>query len=677
MNNNLFPNLLKPLDLGFTTLRNRTLMGSMHTGLEETKDGYNKMAKFFGERAKGGVGLIVTGGVAPNWEGWVKPFAGRMSNESHSKKHRVVTDAVHNEDGKICMQILHAGRYAYHPFSVSASNIKSPITPFSPRALTNSGVLSTINDYANSAYLAKMAGYDGVEIMGSEGYLINQFIVKHTNNRTDQWGGDYENRIKFPIEIVRKTREKVGKDFIIIYRLSMIDLIHDGSTWEEVVLLAKEIEKAGATIINSGIGWHEARIPTIATMVPRAAFSWVTQKLKGEINIPICTSNRINMPDVAEQVIASGHADMVSMARPFLADGFWVQKAQENRVDEINTCIACNQACLDHTFKNKLASCLVNPRACHETELEIKQSTKPKNLAVVGAGPAGLAFSTTAASRGHKVQLFEAASEIGGQFNMAKLIPGKEEFYETIRYFNKQIELTGVKLHLNTVFNNKILDNQQFDEVIIATGVVPRKLNIEGSNLPNVVSYIEALKGEKQIGKKVAVIGAGGIGFDVCEFLTHEGKSTTLDTQEWLKEWGIDPTNEVRGGIEGIKPVKPHSSREVVMLQRTKGKVGEKLGKTTGWIHRTTLKNKGVKTISGVEYLKIDGDGLHILRDKMPEIIQCDTIVVCAGQISLKELESITQAKGIKTHVIGGAFEAGELDAKKAIDQAVRLATFI
>lgn len=677
MNNNLFPNLLKPLDLGFTTLRNRTLMGSMHTGLEETKDGYNKMAKFFGERAKGGVGLIVTGGVAPNWEGWVKPFAGRMSNESHSKKHRVVTDAVHNEDGKICMQILHAGRYAYHPFSVSASNIKSPITPFSPRALTNSGVLSTINDYANSAYLAKMAGYDGVEIMGSEGYLINQFIVKHTNNRTDQWGGDYENRIKFPIEIVRKTREKVGKDFIIIYRLSMIDLIHDGSTWEEVVLLAKEIEKAGATIINSGIGWHEARIPTIATMVPRAAFSWVTQKLKGEINIPICTSNRINMPDVAEQVIASGHADMVSMARPFLADGFWVQKAQENRVDEINTCIACNQACLDHTFKNKLASCLVNPRACHETELEIKQSTKPKTLAVVGAGPAGLAFSTTAASRGHKVQLFEAASEIGGQFNMAKLIPGKEEFYETIRYFNKQIELTGVKLHLNTVFNNKILDNQQFDEVIIATGVVPRKLNIEGSNLPNVVSYIEALKGEKQIGKKVAVIGAGGIGFDVCEFLTHEGKSTTLDTQEWLKEWGIDPTNEVRGGIEGIKPVKPHSSREVVMLQRTKGKVGEKLGKTTGWIHRTTLKNKGVKTISGVEYIKIDGDGLHILRDKMPEIIQCDTIVVCAGQISLKELESITQAKGIKTHVIGGAFEAGELDAKKAIDQAVRLATFI
>ena len=677
MNNILFPNLLKPLDLGFTTLRNRTLMGSMHTGLEETKDGYNKMAKFFGERAKGGVGLIVTGGVAPNWEGWVKPFAGRMSNESHSKKHRVVTDAVHNEDGKICMQILHAGRYAYHPFSVSASNIKSPITPFSPRALTNSGVLSTINDYANSAYLAKMAGYDGVEIMGSEGYLINQFIVKHTNNRTDQWGGDYENRIKFPIEIVRKTREKVGKDFIIIYRLSMIDLIHDGSTWEEVVLLAKEIEKAGATIINSGIGWHEARIPTIATMVPRAAFSWVTQKLKGEINIPICTSNRINMPDVAEQVIASGHADMVSMARPFLADGFWVQKAQENRVDEINTCIACNQACLDHTFKNKLASCLVNPRACHETELEIKQSTKPKNLAVVGAGPAGLAFSTTAASRGHKVQLFEAASEIGGQFNMAKLIPGKEEFYETIRYFNKQIELTGVKLHLNTVFDNKILDNQQFDEVIIATGVVPRKLNIEGSNLPNVVSYIEALKGEKQIGKKVAVIGAGGIGFDVCEFLTHEGKSTTLDTQEWLKEWGIDPTNEVRGGIEGIKPVKPHSSREVVMLQRTKGKVGEKLGKTTGWIHRTTLKNKGVKTISGVEYLKIDGDGLHILRDKMPEIIQCDTIVVCAGQISLKELESITQAKGIKTHVIGGAFEAGELDAKKAIDQAVRLATFI
>ena len=669
--------MLKPLDLGFTTLKNRTLMGSMHTGLEETKDGYNKMAKFFGERAKGGVGLIVTGGVAPNWEGWVKPFAGRMSNESHSKKHKVVTEAVHNEGGKICMQILHAGRYAYHPFSVSASNIKSPITPFSPRALTNGGVLSTINDYANSAYLAKMAGYDGVEIMGSEGYLINQFIVKHTNNRTDKWGGSYENRIQFPIEIVRKTREKVGKDFIIIYRLSMIDLIHDGSSWEEVVLLAKEIEKAGATIINSGIGWHEARIPTIATMVPRAAFSWVTHKLKGEINIPICTSNRINMPAVAEQVIADGHADMVSMARPFLADGFWVQKAQENRVDEINTCIACNQACLDHTFKNKLASCLVNPRACHETELEIKPTTKKKKLAVVGAGPAGLAFSTTAASRGHEVQLFESASEIGGQFNMAKLIPGKEEFYETIRYFNKQIELTGVRLHLNSHFTEKTLENQQFDEIIIATGVVPRKLNIEGANMPNVVTYIEALKGLKPVGNKVAVIGAGGIGFDVCEFLTHEGESTTLNIKKWLQEWGIDPKNEVRGGIEGIKPSKPHSAKEVIMLQRTKGKVGEKLGKTTGWIHRTTLKNKGVKTIAGVEYIKIDGDGLHILRDKMPEIISCDTIVVCAGQISLKELEAITQAKGIKTHTIGGAFEAGELDAKKAIEQAVRLATFI
>lgn len=677
MDHAIFPNLLKPLDLGFTTLKNRTLMGSMHTGLEETKGGFEKMAAFFGERAKGGVGLIVTGGVAPNWEGWVKPFAGRMSSESHAKKHQIVTETVHQEGGKICMQILHAGRYAYHPFSVSSSNIKSPITPFSPRALTDGGVLRTINDYANSAYLAKMAGYDGVEIMGSEGYLINQFIVKHTNNRTDQWGGEYKNRIKFPVEIVKRVREKVGKDFIIIYRISMIDLIHDGSTWEEVVLLAKEIEKAGATILNSGIGWHEARIPTIATMVPRAAFTWVTHKLKGEVNIPICTSNRINMPATAEQVLADGHADMVSMARPFLADGYWVQKAQENRADEINTCIACNQACLDHTFKNKMASCLVNPRACHETELELKPSKQKKKLAVVGAGPAGLSFAVTAASRGHEVDLYEASNEIGGQFNMAKLIPGKEEFYETIRYFNKQIELTGVKLHLNSRFDNQIVKNQPFDEIIIATGVVPRKLNIEGSSLPNVITYIEALKQTKPVGEKVVVIGAGGIGFDVSEFLSHEGESTALNINEWLKEWGIDPQNEVRGGIEGIKPAKPHSSRQIVMLQRTKGKVGEKLGKTTGWIHRTTLKNKGVKTISGVEYIKIDENGLHILRDKLPEIIPCDTIVVCAGQISLNEFSDLFNSKNIKTHIIGGAFEAGELDAKKAIDQAVRLATFI
>ena len=673
----MYKHLLNPLDLGWTTLKNRVLMGSMHTNLEEIPGGFEKLAQFYRERAQGQVGLIITGGISPNEEGCTSAMAAKLSTEEEIPNHKLITEAVHNEGGKICMQILHTGRYGYHPKIVAPSPLQAPINFFKPKALTIDDIEKTISDYVQCALLAQKAGYDGVEVMGSEGYLINQFIAKRTNIREDEYGGSYENRIKFPIAIVRQMRQAVGDHFIIIFRLSMLDLVEDGSSWEEVIVLAKAIEAAGATMINTGIGWHESRVPTIATVVPRRAFSWVTKRLKKEVNIPLIAVNRINTPEIAEEILSDGCADMVSMARPFLADADIVIKTTQNRSNEINTCIACNQACLDHTFKNKLASCLVNPRACHETELEIKQSTKPKNLAVVGAGPAGLAFSTTAASRGHKVQLFEAASEIGGQFNMAKLIPGKEEFYETIRYFNKQIELTGVKLHLNTVFNNKILDNQQFDEVIIATGVVPRKLNIEGSNLPNVVSYIEALKGEKQIGKKVAVIGAGGIGFDVCEFLTHEGKSTTLDTQEWLKEWGIDPTNEVRGGIEGIKPVKPHSSREVVMLQRTKGKVGEKLGKTTGWIHRTTLKNKGVKTISGVEYIKIDGDGLHILRDKMPEIIKCDTIVVCAGQISLKELESITQAKGIKTHVIGGAFEAGELDAKKAIDQAVRLATFI
>lgn len=671
-----YPHLFEPLDLGFTSLRNRTLMGSMHTGLEETKNGFEKMAAFFGERAAGGVGLIVTGGVAPNWEGWVKPFAARMTNSGHARKHKIVTDAVHREGGKIAMQILHTGRYAYHPLSIAPSKIQSPITPFRPRAMTTWDIRRTINDYATCAKLARDAGYDGVEIMGSEGYLLNQFIVKHTNQRTDEWGGSYENRIKFPVEIVRRVREAAGPDFIIVYRLSMIDLIEEGSTWEEVVMLAKAIEKAGATIINTGIGWHEARIPTIATQVPRAAFTWVTKKLKSEISIPLCTSNRINMPETAEQVLADGHADMVSMARPFLADSHLVKKAFEGRRDEINTCIACNQACLDHTFSNILSSCLVNPRACHETELNYNPTQQSKKLAVVGAGPAGLAFATIAAERGHKVDLFDADKEIGGQFNMAKRIPGKEEFHETIRYFNKQIELTGVQVHLNKRVDAN--DLKDYDEVILATGVEPRGLNIKGADNPKVVSYIEILKGQKVAGNKVAVIGAGGIGFDVSEYLSTPDPEHQPDIQEWLKEWGIDPENKVRGGIEGVKPQFPVSPREIVMFQRTKGKVGAKLGKTTGWIHRTNLKKKKVRMVDGVEYLMIDDEGLHYRdKDGQVKVYACDTVVVCAGQTPLRALSSPLEQAGKKIHLIGGAHTASELDAKRAIDQAARLAAII
>jgi 2,4-dienoyl-CoA reductase (NADPH2) len=667
-----YPHLLKPLDLGFTTLKNRVLMGSMHTGLEEQKNGFERLAVFYAERARGGVGLIVTGGIAPDYFGTVLPKAARMTNQSHVKKHKLVTDAVHTEGGKICMQILHAGRYGYQPWSVAPSAIKSPITPFKPFALPTWGVQKTISNYVSAAALAQEAGYDGVEVMGSEGYLINQFISSRTNKRTDKWGGPFENRIQFPINIVRQIREKVGRNFIIIYRLSMLDLVDEGSTWEEVEHLAKEIEKAGATIINTGIGWHEARIPTIGTMVPRGGFAWVTQRLMGKVKIPLITTNRINMPDVAEKIIADGCADMVSMARPFLADADFVIKAATNRADEINTCIGCNQACLDHTFQMKTCSCLVNPRACHETIWQYLPTKTKKKIAVVGAGPAGLATATIAAQRGHEVHLYDAAAEIGGQFNMAKQIPGKEEFYETIRYFNRQIELTGVHLHLNTFVNADFLAKQGFNEVILATGVTPRTPQIEGIDHPSVLSYIEVLRDKKAVGKRVALIGAGGIGFDVAEFLAHEGESTSLNPQAFMKEWGVDMSYQ-KGGAT-TKPQPHPSPRQIYLLQRTKGKIGGKLGKTTGWIHRSSLKMKKVETIDGVQYEKIDDKGLHINIDGFYRLLEVDNIVICAGQESLNALLEPLKQAGVTTYIIGGAFEARELDAKLAIEQGSKLA---
>ncbi|SHF10614.1 2,4-dienoyl-CoA reductase (NADPH2) [Arenibacter palladensis] len=672
-----YKHIFEPLDLGFTTLKNRILMGSMHTGLEEQKNGLEKIAAYYAERAKGGVGLIVSGGISPNVQGWTAPFSARMSSNKHSKHHKVITEAVHKEDGKICMQILHSGRYGYHPFAVAPSAIKSPITPFKPFKLKSSGIKRTIRDFVNSAQLAKKAGYDGVEIMGSEGYLINQFIAEKTNKRTDDYGGSYENRMRLPIEIVKQTREAVGMEFIIIYRLSMLDLVEKGSSWQEVVALGKEIEKAGATIINTGIGWHEARIPTIATSVPRAAFTWVTKKMKEELSIPLITSNRINMPETAEKVLAEGHADMISMARPFLADPEWVNKAQNDRADEINTCIGCNQACLDHVFARKVASCLVNPRACHETELNYLPTEEKKKIAVVGAGPAGLASATIAAQRGHEVTLFDADKEIGGQFNMAKKIPGKEEFYETIRYFNKQLELHMVTVQLNTRVNAEVLINGHFDEVILATGIVPRTPKIEGIDHPKVLSYIDVLKLKKPVGKRVAVIGAGGIGFDVSEYLAHEGESTALNIEAWLKEWGIDKTMKARSGIEGVQAKVQPSPREIFMLKRSKGKFGGGLGKTTGWIHRTSLKNKKVQFINQVQYSKIDDEGLHYIQNGAQKVLAVDNVIICAGQLPFKELLEPLEAKGIKVHVVGGADVAAELDAKRAIDQASRLAAII
>jgi 2,4-dienoyl-CoA reductase (NADPH2) len=668
--NTKYPKLFEPLDLGFTQLKNRILMGSMHTGLEETKNGYEKMAAFFGERAKGGVGLIVTGGIAPNIAGWVGPFSSKLTSSSSAQKHKIITDEVHRNGGKICMQILHSGRYGYSPLCVAPSAIKSPISMFKPWALSKGGVEKTIRDYAECAQYAKEAGYDGVEVMGSEGYLINQFIASRTNKRTDEWGGSYENRIKFPIEIVKRIRKTVGPNFIIIYRLSMLDLVEGGSNWTEVVHLAKEIEKAGATIINTGIGWHEARIPTIATMVPRGAFAFVTKKMMGEVKIPLITTNRINTPEVAEKILQDGCADMVSMARPLLADPEFAKKAMEGRADEINTCIACNQACLDHIFKRQIASCLVNPRAARETELIETKAQNIKKVAVVGAGPAGLTAALTTAKRGHKVTLFDSASEIGGQFNIAKQIPGKEEFYETLRYFNKQLQLH----HVNIVLNKTILINDlnDFDEIVIATGISPRKPAIPGVESTKVLSYIDVLKHKKEVGKRVAIIGAGGIGFDTAEYLTHEGQSTSLDVDTFLKEWGIDPINEVRAGVEGIMPHPHPSPREVYLLQRKETKVGDGLGKTTGWIHRTSLKNKKVKMINSANYQKIDEQGLHITIKEKAQLLEVDNIIICAGQVSKNELYEPLKAAGKIVHLIGGAFMAGELDAKRAIEQGYK-----
>ncbi|HSC82344.1 MAG TPA: NADPH-dependent 2,4-dienoyl-CoA reductase [Pseudomonas sp.] len=670
-----YPYLLAPLDLGFTTLKNRTLMGSMHTGLEEKPGGFERMAAYFAERARGGVGLMVTGGIGPNEEGGVYSGAAKLTTAEEAEKHRIVTRAVHEADGKICMQILHAGRYAYSPKSVAPSAIQAPINPFKPRELDEEGIEKQIQDFINCSVLAQQAEYDGVEIMGSEGYFINQFLAAHTNQRTDRWGGSYENRMRLPVEIVRRVREAVGPNFIIIYRLSMLDLVEGGSTWDEIVLLAKAIEKAGATLINTGIGWHEARIPTIATKVPRAAFTKVTAKLKGEVSIPLITTNRINTPEVAEQVLAEGDADMVSMARPFLADPDFVNKAAEGRSDEINTCIGCNQACLDHTFGGKLTSCLVNPRACHETELNYIPTTAVKKIAVVGAGPAGLSAATVAAERGHSVTLFDSASEIGGQFNVAKRVPGKEEFYETLRYFKKKIETTGVELRLNTRVSADELAKGGFDEIILATGIAPRTPAIEGIDNAKVISYLDAILQRKPVGQKVAVIGAGGIGFDVSEFITHQGEATSQNRDAFWKEWGIDGDLEARGGIAGIKAEVHPAAREVFLLQRKKTKVGDGLGKTTGWIHRTGLKNKNVQMLNSVEYLKVDDAGLHIrIGEGEPQVLPVDTIVVCAGQDPLRELQEGLVAAGQSVHLIGGADVAAELDAKRAINQGSRLA---
>ena len=670
-----YPKLFAPLDLGHVTLPNRILMGSMHTGLEDKAGDYDKLAAYFAERARGGVGLMVTGGIAPSIEGWLKPFGGRLTMPWHKPRHRKLTHAVHAEGGRICLQILHAGRYGYHPLSVAPSKIKSPITPFTPRALSSRGVERTIRDFVHCAKLAQDADYDGVEIMGSEGYLINQFIAARTNQRNDAWGGDATRRMRFAIEIVRRTRQAVGRNFIIIYRLSMLDLVEGGQDWSEIVTLAKAIEAAGASIINTGIGWHEARIPTIVTSVPRAGFAWVTKKLKGEVAIPLITTNRINMPDVAERLLADGEADMVSMARPLLADPHWANKAKASRSDRINTCIACNQACLDHVFQNKRASCLVNPRACHETELKIEPASMPKRIAVVGAGPAGMACASTLGERGHTVTLIDKASEIGGQFNYAKQIPGKEEFHETLRYFHHRLSDSSVDVRLGQTVDATSLHAGDYDEVVIATGITPRTVSFPGSDDPRVLSYLDVLAHHKPVGPRVAIIGAGGIGFDVAEFLVEHAPSPTTDVERWTREWGVDMQLAQRGGLQKPQPEAP--ARQMWLLQRSEGRPGARLNKTTGWVHRATLKAKQVTMLGNVSYRSFDDQGLHITVDGVAQTLPVDNVVICAGQEPNRRLADELIAAGLTVHVIGGADVAAELDAKRAIAQGTRLASQI
>lgn len=670
-----YANILKPLHLGFTTIKNRMVMGSMHTGLEDRFYNYPKLAAYFGERAKGGVGLIITGGISPNRQGWLLPAGGTMNTMGDIAPHRLVTHAVHKHGAKILMQILHSGRYGYQPFVVSASPIKSPISPFKPRQMSEKQILATIRDYAETSHLAKLAGYDGVEIMGSEGYLLNQFLSRHVNQRQDRWGGSIDNRMRFAVEIVRAIRQKVGEKFIICFRLSMLDLVHDGNTMQEVIAVAQALEKAGITLLNTGIGWHEARIPTIVTSVPRAAFADYTAEVKKHVTVPVIASNRINMPDTAEEILAQGKADMVQMARPFLADPYWVNKTATNRVDEINTCIACNQACLDHTFKNQRATCLVNPRAAFETELVYVKTAKPKRVAVVGGGVAGMSAATVAAERGHQVTLFEASHEVGGQFNLAKVIPGKEEFHETIRYFKVQLEKTGVELRLNTKVNREQLEREGFDEVIVATGVVPRALKIQGSDAPNVLSYAEVLRGAV-VGHRVAVIGAGGIGFDVSEFLLkppHQPQPQPL--AEWKREWGVDAEANymTEGGLQRAEVEAP--VREIYLLQRKTTPLGIGLGKTSGWVHRAQLKKHAVRMLRGVQYKAVTNEGLWVETNGQDQLLRVDTIVVCAGQESVKDLmPSEGQATLANYHIIGGAKLAAELDAKRAIRDGAEIA---
>ncbi|MCC3303225.1 NADPH-dependent 2,4-dienoyl-CoA reductase [Sneathiella sp. HT1-7] len=671
-----YPNLFSPLDLGFTTIKNRALMGSMHTGLEELEGGFERMAVYFAERARGGVGMIITGGISPNLEGGA---GAKLSNDDEVEEHRLVTDAVHqaDPDTKICMQILHMGPLARNENPVAPSAIRSRIASKTPRELDAEGVEKQIADIVNCAVCAQKAGYDGVEVIGSAGYLLSTFLVEKTNRRTDEWGGSFENRMRFPVEVMRRVREAVGPDFILVFRIAAMDMLQGGMSWEEVVQLAKQIEKVGVNIMSTHFTWHESAVPTIATMVPRAAFTQVTGRLRKELDIPLITSNRINMPDVAENVLARGDADIVSMARPMLADSDLVLKAFEGREDEINTCIACNQACLDHTFNGMEVSCLVNPRACHETELNYVTAEAPRRIAVVGAGPAGLAYATVAAERGHLVALYDASPEIGGQFNLAKRIPGKEEFYETIRYFNRMIEKLGIDLKLNTRVNAEMLAAEGYDKVVIATGISPRVPDVEGIDHPKVVSYIDVIKGAKPVGKKVAIMGAGGIGFDVAEKITHEGTSASLDVEIFAKEWGIDFKNHPRGGVTDVEPVVAKSDREVTLLQRKSSPVGRGLGKTTGWTHRITLARRGVKMINGVEYLKINDQGLHLHINDQYEILDVDTVIICAGQLPLRELYDQLVANGVDAELVGGAFEAMELDAKRAINQASYLAAAV